>query len=135
MTVCLDGTGTSILFGTSGFNADIIGVDGPGATREAIDCTHLGTVDAMEFIPQTLADYGEIGLELVFDPDLEPPILDPAETVTITFPLPAGKSTPADWASSAFWTNYAPAVAIGERMTVSGTLKVSGKPAFTPSAV
>jgi hypothetical protein len=136
----LDGNGTSIVFATSAFAANIISVDGPSVSRESIDCTHLGTTKSMEFFPANLGDAGELSLEIEFDPDIAPPIADNAsandvaETITITWPLPAGQSTAATWAFSGFATSYSGGATSGERMTGSLTVKISGSITVTPSA-
>lgn len=120
------GTGTSIVFGTSAFTANIDSIDWSGITREAINASHLGTTGDHEFIPGDLVDNGEIGLEFHFAPNDFPPIDQPAEVVTITFPIPSGGAAGATWAASAFMTDFEINSATEEKMTASATLKVSG---------
>ena len=79
-----EGLGTTIVFGTSGFNANLLSLDGPSLTREAIDSSHMGTTTNMTFIPAGLSDGGEISGEWEFDAGLTPPIDAVAETITIT---------------------------------------------------
>ena len=87
------GTATTIAFGTSSFTAEVKSLNGSDVTREDVDVTHMGSTSYMEFQPAELADAGAIEMEIHFDPDSQPPILGAAETITITFPLPAGQST------------------------------------------
>lgn len=120
------GFGISITF-SSGFFAEIIDVSWSGMTREPVETTHSGTTGGFAtFIPSDIIDHGEITVTINFDPDTDPPIDSAAETCTITFPTPAGGSTGATWAASAFMTGASQAFPIGDRMTQDLTLKVSG---------
>ena len=125
------GTGITIAFATSGWTGELLNVDGPGMTRASVDTSHMGTTNSMTFMPGDLVDRGEIGLEFAFDPDDDPPVDGAAETVTITWPIPAGLSNGATWVGSAFWTAYSPTGSMEERMTASATLKVSGDVTIT----
>lgn len=133
------GTGTTIVFGTSGFSAEIVGVQLGGVSREAIDTSHMGTtptpagkMGSRTFMPGDLSDGGELQLEVHHDPDLVPPIGGAVETVTVTFPLPAGQATPASYAFSGFVTGYSAAVPLEDKMTGTLSVKVSGP--ITPTA-
>jgi hypothetical protein len=128
------GTGTSIAFQTTGFAAFIMGVDGPDQSRESIDTTHLGTTGSKTFRPGDLVDNGELSLDIAFDPDLTIPIAAAVETVVITFPVPAGKTTGAQWSFSAFCTGHSAAIPLEEKMTAKMTLKITGAITKTPSA-
>lgn len=136
----MDGNSTSIAFGTSSFEANIIGIDGPNATRESIETSHLGTVNNMTFLEAALSDAGEISLEIEFDPDLVAPIgtsATPAATeeITVTWPLPVGMSTASTWVFDGFVTSYSGGAANGERMTGTMAIKITGDVVQTPSAV
>ena len=128
------GTGVSIVFGTSGFAARIQEVGGPSMSREAVKTTHLGTTGSHIFMPADLVDGGEITLTVHHDPSLTPPISGPAETVTITWPIPASLTTGAQWAASCFMTGYNPGATVDELMTAQVTLKVSGAISITPAS-
>lgn len=122
------GYGITITFG-SGFFAEITGVTPPGMARESIDVSHTESPDnAMEFIMADLVDYGELGVEMNFNPDTVPPIDDPFEAVTINFP------SGASWAFQGALSGYEPDAPIDDRMTASATVKVSGKITITPAA-
>lgn len=115
------GYGITITFG-GGFLAEIIDTTPPEISREAIDTSHTTTADgAMTFIPSDLIDYGEMTVEINFDPSLTPPIEDDPESVTISFPSGAA------WSFSGFLTNYSGAAPIDDRMTATVTVKVTGK--------
>ena len=127
------GTGVAIVFGTSGFTAHVMAVNGQAATRESINSSHHGTATWHTFIPGDLSDPGELSMEINFDPDDQPPINGAAETVTITFPLPAGGTTAATLASSAFVTGWEWATPFEDKMTATITLKLSGVSTWTAS--
>lgn len=116
------GTGTTVTFGTSGFTADILGVNHDGIAREAINTSHMGTTNDHTFMPTDLVDNGEISLEIAFVPSLSPPIITngPAETVTINY---AGTGS---WAASAFQTGFSIGAPLEDKMTGTLTLKVTG---------
>lgn len=128
------GTGVSISFGTSGFSARIQEVGGPSMSREAVKTTHLGTTGSHIFMPADLVDGGEVTLTIHHDPSLTIPISSAAETVTITWPVPAGLTNGATWAASMFMTGYNPGAQVDELMTAQVTLKVSGAITPTPAS-
>ncbi len=133
MSVVDIGTGTTIVFGTSGFTAQILDVNPPNLSRESIPTSHMataapgaGVVGNKTFMPGDLVDPGELTFDIHFNPDTLPPIHKVVETITITFPLPAGMSTPATWAGQGFVTNYDPADPLEDKMTGALTVKMSG---------
>jgi len=130
------GTATTIVFGTSAFTAEVKSLNGTDVTREDIDVTHMGSTTYMEFQPSDLADGGSIEMEIHFDPDAIPPISGAAETITITFPLPAGQTTPADLVFTGYVNSWSWEAPLEEVMTAEVTIKVDGKtdPVWTPSA-
>lgn len=120
------GYGTTLTFGTSGFTADLYDVTPPGASREAIDVSHMESSLAMEFIPADLVDWGSAVFNVHFDPGEFPPIEEAAETITITFK--DGET----WAFSGFCTNYEPKAPLADKMTADLTIKVASRPVVTP---
>ena len=114
-------TGITIVFGTSGFSAQITDVTPPGVERESIETSHQGTVNAKTFTPADLHDPGGLDFEGNFNPDTYPPINEAEEEVVITFP--AG----ATWTFQGFMTNYQPAAPLNEKMTFSATIKATGE--------
>jgi hypothetical protein len=115
-----EGLGTTAVFGTTAFSANLLSLDGPSQTRESIDASHMGTTTNMEFIPAGLSDAGEISGEWEFDATLTPPINAAAEVITVTW------ADGAIWTFTGFATAYSGGAAIGERMTCSMTLKATG---------
>lgn len=113
------GTGTAITF-SSGFFAEILDVSGPSVTREAINNSHMGTTIAHVFLPTDLVDWGELTVELAFDPTTAPPIKSAAETVVVTWP------DATTWTFDGFMTGFEPSGVFEDRMTASATIKVTG---------
>lgn len=134
MSLCDIGTGTSIVFGTSAFTAELTAVDWSGISRGSVQCSHLGTTNFHKFIPTDLVDPGELNIEFNFDPSTTPPYDQPVETITVTFPVPDGLSTPADWEGDGFMTNFEFTVPLEEKMTGSATLKMTGAIVITAAA-
>lgn len=120
------GFGLSITF-SSGFLALIKSISWSGQNRESLDTTNMSTTDGkMTFLPSDLKDAGEISVDLLFDPDMAPPIASAAETVTVTFPIPAGGSTAATWAASGFLTSFELTAPHDDLMTATATIKLTG---------
>lgn len=127
------GTGTSVAFGTSGFTMQLIDVKPPNPKRKTIETSHMGTaapaagvVGNATFLPGDIVDGGEVTLSGHFNPSSLPPIHGAIETVTITYPVPAGLTNPATWVFSAMVTGFDPTVPLEDKMMVDVTLKVTG---------
>lgn len=127
MSVADNGTGASITFGTSGISLRVNSIDWDGIERVSIDTTHLGTTTARTFIPGDLYDPGMLNVEVQFDPSTALPMLLVAETITLSFPIPAGSSTHPTWAASGFITKYKPGVKLEALMTGTLEIKFSGQ--------
>ena len=118
------GTGTTIAF--TGFPAaDLLSVSGSGASRDAIETTHMGTTTAKTFVPADIEDAGEFSMEIAFLGSLTLPTLlgAAAQSVVITW---AGAGAGNIWTFSAFCTSFDITSSINERMTANVTLKISG---------
>lgn len=136
-----NGTGVAIVFGTSSFSSELLSIDGSGVSRVSIDTSHHGTAAAgaldfgnMTSIPGDLSDPGAIDIELHFDPDQEPPIDQPAETITITFAKFAADATATIWAASGYMTDFNWGVPLEDKMTATATIKFSGPVSITAAA-
>jgi hypothetical protein len=128
------GTGTSIVFVTSGFDAEFLSVDWSGIARGVVDSSHLLTVNWRTFIPTDLVDPGEIQVEMAFDPSDQPPLHELPERIIVTFPVPAGLVTPANWQGDGFMSGFEFNVPLEDKMTGTGTLKMTGEVFFTAAA-
>tara|TARA_Y100000593_G_scaffold24322_1_gene48476 strand:- start:87 stop:455 length:369 start_codon:yes stop_codon:yes gene_type:complete len=118
------GFGTTISF-SSGFFAEIISVDGPDLSREAIDTTHMGTTNGWKtFIPSDLKDGGTLSVEMAYVPGTSPPIADAETTCTVTYPDASTCSF------TGFMTSFSSSIPIDDRMTASAEIKVNGAVSF-----
>lgn len=125
------GHGTTLSFGTTtGWTPDYISIAGPGATREVLDTTHLGTTGARTKAPGDLPDWQPITCEYFYDPaDGYPPISAAAETVTLTNP-DAGAATEV---CSAFVSGFEGATRVTDQlMQATLTIQPAGAVTHTP---
>lgn len=127
------GTRTYLTFNTSGFSIEVVGIQLGGVTRPAIDTTHLlstlpvsGEFGGRTFIPGKLQDPGELTLEVHHDPDKVPPVNQDPETMVLTFPTPAGKTTGAYYTFQGFVTSYQAGAPLEDKMGATITVKLSG---------
>ena len=115
------GTGITISF-SSGFLAEILDVSPPGASRESIQTSHMGTTSAHTFTPADLVDWGELVVEMAFAPSTSPPMNGAAQTIVIVFP----DTGAAIWTFQGFITGFEPSAPLEDRMTATATIKVTG---------
>ena len=124
------GHGTTLAFTTtSGWTPDYISITGPGATREVLDSTHLGTTGARSKEPGDLPDWQPFTCEYFFDPDDGyPPISAAKETVTITNPDTSTE------ACTAFVSGFEGATRVtDELMRCTLTVQPAGAVTLTPA--
>lgn len=131
-------TGTTIVFGTSSFTADVMSIAFPGISREPIDTSHFGTAlpgstsfGAKTSIPADLVDAGEFTMEVHFNPIARPPIEEVAETITVTWALVTGDATSSIWAFTGFSTGFDVTGPLDDKMVATLTVKISGSVAIT----
>ena len=117
----MDGHGTTVVFGTSGFSADLISVEGPDISRESIDETYMATTVAKAFDPAELYDGGTFTLNIAHSISALPPVTGANETATVNW---AGGTY--SWAFTCHVTSYSGGASIGARMEGKLTVKVSG---------
>lgn len=130
------GTGTSLVFGTSGFAAYVLNVQGPGIERAVVETTHMQTTGGKTFRPGDLYDGGELNLDVAHDPSISPPMLnqEQPETITVTWPVPYGLTNGATWVFTGFMTSYNPTAPLEDKMTASVTIKITGSLAITAAS-
>ena len=126
------GHGTSITWET-GFNAWIIDLQAPKLKRAALETTNNATTSARTFRPEQLYDAGEMSVTLQFNAQTAPPISSAAGACVITFPMPSGGATAANWTGSGFLTGFDPAIPMNGIMTVNVTIKWTGAITFNPA--
>lgn len=147
------GTGATIAFdastgaaGAGFYNAQLLGVDWSGISREAIDATHMATditpgtteFGNQVFLPADFADGGQLSVEVQFNPDMAPPmvpaVVAASEGIVVTFPLISGDSTAAHWDFEGFCTNCDIDCPPEEIMTATLTLRVTAAVTIVPAA-
>jgi hypothetical protein len=112
--------GTTINFGTSGFNAEITAVNGENIQRAVINTSHLGTTVSHTKMPSDLIDEGDVSLEFHFDSGDIPPISGDPETVTIAFPGGGGVT------GSGFISSWSWGAPLDDKLTGTATLTWAG---------
>lgn len=131
------GLGTVILF-QSGFFAKIENVNISDEKREAISITNMSSFDGdggfEEYLASRIVEAGEVDVTIFFDQDKVPPIRQAAESITIKFPLPAGKTNPGQIACTGFMISHSIAVPVKEKMTQNVKIKFTGKRVYTASS-
>lgn len=123
------GDGTTIVFGTSAFAANVDSIRWSGQSRDMIDMSHVATTGGMPFLPSDMYDPGTLQLELHHDPDVDPPLTGAMETITVTFPLRGG-TTAATFVATGAVQSYDFNIAKREKISASMTVKLSGTPTF-----
>ena len=116
------GNGSTITFGTSAFTAEIISIDGPDQSREAVESSHMATNNYHTFLPAGLVDGGSLEFEIAYDDSSgEPPITGATEVITVTY----GNGSTLSAVFDGFVTGFNPSAAIDERMTATVSVKVA----------
>ena len=117
------GTGTTITLSPTTFDADVVSINVGGQTRESLDSSKLSTLVTREFIHGDVVDYGEITMEVQFDPAdfalVKPWNEHLEQTVTITFP------DATVWVGTAFISGFEHSIPLEEIMMATLTLKVN----------
>lgn len=127
-----DGCGLTITFSSGFTTSKITNVSWNGISRKAIDKTNTASTEGwMEYFPACLKDAGQLEIDLLFDPQVEPPITGDAETITVTMPIPAGLTNAGTWACSGFLIDWSGAMPQDDKMSAKATIKFSGKPTYT----
>ena len=113
--------------------ADIISINPPSISRASIDATNHDSADRyQEFIPG-LRDAGEVSIVLDYTDTAYNTLKTKMDANTVNNYQVVGNDT-ADWEFSAFLTSLEADLSLDDRMTISCTFKVSGKPVFTAAA-
>ena len=128
------GTGAGIVFASSGWSGQFTAIRRSGESRPEVKTSDLSTTTADTFIPGDLVNRGSLECDIQYDPDEPPPITSSAETVTLTFPVPAGLSNGATLAGSAFITAHDLDIPLDDLMTGSITIKWAGDVTFVDAS-
>lgn len=110
--------------------AEVLSVTPPSISVETVDATHMGSDDGFREYIASLKDGGEVTVNLNYVESsatlLQTLVLAGVETFKVTFP---GSST---FVFSGIPTNFAfDDVVIDDKVAMSLTIKVTGKPVYT----
>lgn len=129
------GHGASMTFATSAYTAAIRQIGGATEERPEVDTSDLSTTGHRTKIPGDLADAGSFDIEILVDPEDDPPwpdITGAAETVTITYPVTVTGQTAANESGSAFITSVSrPTLATDELLVCTATVTWADGPTWT----
>lgn len=112
--------------------ANVTNIGGPGLSRETLDVTAHDSPNGWREHKGGLKDAGEISLDINFDPSEHDTLLadfadDEARNYKLVFP------DGTDWALKAILTGFEASAPHDDKLTASISLKVTGKPNFSPS--
>jgi predicted secreted protein len=116
--------------------AQLTSIGGLDLSADTIETTTLDSTDGFRTYQQGLKDGGEVSISGFFDPTSHEGLLDDFEsgvaaTYTIEFPTALG----AKWEFSGIVTAYSTSAEMEDNISFEATLKVSGKPTLTVTAV
>lgn len=98
-TIALEGQGTTVTFGTTGFTSDLKSITFPEQTREAFEI--FGLSDTVKRKKRSrIKDLGEFQMVFDWDPSAPSLIDAPEQTITIALPEGAGSISFEGFASS-----------------------------------
>ena len=110
---------------------DITNITTPSISRDAVDTTHLGSVEGWREVTGGLKDGGEVTIEFNSDPsDATTAALfgDLSNNAPKNYQIKFPDATA--WIFSALLTAVDSGVPLADKMAGSATFKLSGKPAF-----
>jgi predicted secreted protein len=127
--------GTKLKKGSTAI-AELTSIGGLDLSADTIETTTLDSADGFRTYAQGLKDAGEVSLSGYFDPTDHEGLFDDFEsgvaaTYTIEFPAALG----AKWEFNAIVTAYSTGAEMEDNVSFEATLKVSGKPTLTVTAV
>lgn len=129
------GTGTTLTYGTS-FFAEIVSMDIDGAEIPVIDAPHMGGAGVHKLIFGKLQRPPQLTLEVNLDADKDwkSKIAATTESVTITFPIPAGGSSGATWSFTGKMVSFSASIPVEDRMSATAVIQATTLPTFVASA-
>jgi len=128
------GNGATLALATTGAIGNIRNIGEVARELGKLEDSHLGTTSNKTYIPDDLAEPGEIEVEVEFDASIELPGVGTVETVTITYPIITDGNTAANHAGTGFLTRVpTPLLANGQLQVVRVKIAFDGKtgPTFT----
>ena len=123
------GTGSTLDISSWPATVDIISIEVSGVSRESVESSTLGTSGGKTFIAGDLYDPGTVEIEYLLDPDTlnadQPPISTAAATLTITLARDVATSD-STFTATGFMTEWGMSIPLEDRMTATGTFKLTG---------
>lgn len=111
--------------------AQVRDIGGPSLSLDTLDVTTHDSTDAWRDFVGGLKDGGEVSLELVYNPDSLTQIAlrtDLDGRTVRNFKLVFPDATSTTWAFAATVTGFEPSANVGDELSASCTLKVTGEP-------
>jgi len=129
------GNGASLALGTTGAIGNIRNIGQIASELGKLEDSHLGTTGNKTYIPDDLAEPGEMEVEVEFDRITAGlPTVGTVETATITYPIYTAGNTAANHAGTGFISRVTtPRLANGEIQVMNIRFSFDGKtgPTFT----
>jgi len=131
--------GGSLTFATSTVDSVTLGIlsgSRSAVTVTDIDTSHIGTSgDNMTFIPADLVDGGTYDFDVMYDPDDDvDALVGVSQTITVTYPVPSGKSNGATVAFTGYINSWSQELPLDDKMTASISIKVATDPTHTAAS-
>lgn len=99
------GHGATATFSVGAHSYNITGIDLGEETLGKVSTDHLLVTGNKTYMPEDLAEPGEVVMPYQFDNEAAQLAKGVVETLTITLPMGSGQTTAATWVGSGFITN------------------------------
>lgn len=135
----LQGAGTSMTF-PNGFSGSLLEISRDGVEVDDLDVTDMATAADNQglvwqlFQPTKLVNPGSLKVKLQYTPDGTQAQVGIPGTVVVTFPVPPGKTTGANWSCAGYVKSVGEQIPLKDKMTQELTIKFSGKPTYSTSS-
>ncbi len=115
--------------------AQITNISGPGLSLDTEDVTSHDSTGAWEEVVATILRSGEIGVDLVYDPNAATHknsagglINDMVSRTSTTFSIVFPSSPTVTWTFTAYVTGFEPSSPVDGSLTAAAKLKITGQP-------
>jgi hypothetical protein len=128
------GNGATLALSVTGSVGNIRNIGEIAEELGKLEDSHLATTDKKTYIPDDLAEPGEVEFEVEFDANISLPSTGVVETCTITYPVKPTGATAASHVGTGFLTRVpTPQLANGQIQVARMRFAFDGKtgPAFT----
>jgi len=114
--------------------AELTSVSGPNLSMDTIDVTHMGSANAYREFIAGLKDGGDVSMDVNFLPadatqNMAAGIMADLDARTKrNFQVVWSDTAATVWSFSAFVTGFSPSSSLGDKLSATITLKITGKP-------